>query len=136
MPSQPRRRSEAGFSLAEVMLALAILSVVLIALGTLMFQVAQHAEDSAAVGYRSAAAASAASWVQGLPWDSIDGAVGCRTDSTGQLVYVRCTSVQVLPSQHKRVTIVINPTGRLVARPETVTVERRPSLTLSPFRVN
>ena len=118
------------------MLALAILSVVLIALGTLMFRVAQHAEDSAAVGYRSAAAASAASWVQGLPWDSIDGAVGCRTDSTGQLVYVRCTSVQVLPSQHKQVTVVISPTGRLVARPETVTVQRRPSVTLSPFRVN
>jgi len=136
MPAHPRRDPEGGFSLAEVMIAVGILSVVLIALGSLMFQVAQHAENSAAVGYRSAAAASAASWAHGLPWDSIDGAVGCRADSTGQLVYVRCVSVQALPSQHKRVTIVISPTGRLVARPETVTVERRPMLSLSPFRVN
>jgi prepilin-type N-terminal cleavage/methylation domain-containing protein len=136
MRSHPRVRSERGFSLAEVMLAVAIMSVVLIALGRLMFQVARHAEDSAAVGYRSAALTSAASWAEGLPWDSIDGAVGCRTDSTGQLVYVRCISVESSPSQHKRLTIVINPTGGLSAMPDTVTVERRPSTSLSPFRVN
>ena len=129
-------RSERGVSLMEVMLALAILSAVLIALGALMYQVAQHTADSAAVGYRSAAITSAASWAERLPWDSIDYAVGCQNDSTGQLIYVRCMSVQSVGSGHKSITLVVSPTGRLVVAPDTVTVERRRALSLSPFKVN
>ena len=129
-------RSERGVSLMEVMFALAILSAVLIALGSLMFQVAQHTADSAAVGYRSAAVTSAASWAERLPWDSIDGAIGCQSDTTGQLVYVRCLSVQSVSAGHKSITIVVSPTGRLVAAPDTITVERRRTLSLSPFKVN
>ncbi|MBE0591518.1 MAG: prepilin-type N-terminal cleavage/methylation domain-containing protein [Gemmatimonadales bacterium] len=136
MARHPLVRSERGVSLMEVMFALAILSAVLIALGSLMYQVAQQTVDSAAVGYRSAAVTSAASWAERLPWDSIDSAVGCQNDSTGQLVYVRCMSVQSLASGHKSITLVVSPTGRLVVAPDTVTVERRRALSLSPFKVN
>lgn len=136
MARYPGVRSERGVSLVEVMIALAILSAVLIALGSLMYQVARHTADSAAVGYRSAAVTSAASWAERLPWDSIDGAIGCQNDTTGQLIYVRCLSVQSLSAGHKSVTIVVSPTGRLMATPDTVTVERRRKLSLSPFKVN
>lgn len=129
-------RSERGVSLVEVMIALAILSAVLIALGSLMYQVARHNTDSAAVGYRSAAVTSAASWAERIPWDSIDGAIGCQNDTTGQLIYVRCLSVQSLSAGHKSITVVVSPTGRLVVAPDTVTVERRRTLSLSPFKVN
>jgi len=136
MARYPGVRSERGVSLVEVMIALAILSAVLIALGSLMYQVARHTADSAAVGYRSAAVTSAASWAERLPWDSIDGAIGCQNDTTGQLIYVRCLSVQSLSAGHKSVTIVVSPTGRLMASPDTVVVERRRTLSLSPFKVN
>lgn len=136
MARHPEIRSERGVSLLEVMFALAILSAVLIALGSLMYQVAQRTMDSAAAGYRSAAVTSAASWAERLPWDSIDLAVGCRNDSTGQLVYVQCTSVQTVAAGHKSISIVVSPTGRLVVAPDTVTVERRRTLSLSPFKVN
>ena len=87
-------RSEAGVSLIEIMIALTLLTTVLVALGGLMFQAARHTRQSAAVAYRSAASTSAAAWVQALPWDSIAGAVGCTSDSSGALAYDRCVSVQ------------------------------------------
>lgn len=136
MARYPGIRSERGVSLIEVMIALAILSAVLIALGSLMYQIARHTADSAAVGYRSAAVTSVASWAEQIPWDSIDGAVGCQNDSSGQLVYVRCASVQAMSSGHKSIMVVVSPTGRLTAAPDTVVVERRRKLSLSPFKVN
>lgn len=136
MSSPPDRRSERGVSLIEVMLALGILSGVLIALGGLMFQLARHSRQSGAVGYRSAAVTSAASWAGGVPWDSIGGMIGCETDSVGQMVYTRCTSVESPTPRSRRITVVISPTGPLVAAPDTVVVERSRPRSLSPFNVN
>jgi Tfp pilus assembly protein PilV len=128
--------SETGVSLIEVMVALGILSAVLIALGGLMFQVARQARNASVAGYRSAAVTTASSWAQGLPWDSIDGSVGCQSDSSGLMAYSRCTTVQNPTPSVKRVTVTVNPTGVLVVAPETVVVHRTAPLSPSPFKVN
>ncbi len=126
-------RSEAGLSLIEVLLALGILSGVLIALAGLMFQVASNTRLSAAAGYRSAAVTSAEAWAAGLPWDSIDGQVGCVTDTTGLLQYTRCMSVQNPEPALKQLTVVISPFGQLVVAPETVVARRTKPKVASPF---
>jgi hypothetical protein len=118
------------------MLAMGILSGVLIALGGMMFQVARHTRQSAAAGYRSAAVMTAASWASGIPWDSIDGAVGCQSDSVGPMIYARCTSVQTPTPRSKQITVVISPTGALVAQPDTVVVQRAKPRSPSPFNEN
>ena len=129
-------RSEAGVSLIEIMIALTILATVLIALGGLMFQAARHTRLSAAVAYRSAAGNSAAGWVQGLPWDSLSGAVGCTSDSVGPMAYDRCVTVQTISGKLKRVTVTITPTGALLAAPDTVTISRVRPPPLSALRAN
>ncbi len=113
-----------------------ILSGVLIALGGLMFQVARHTRQSAAAGYRSAAVMTAASWASGIPWDSIDGAVGCQSDTIGPMIYARCTSVLTPTPRSKQITVVISPTGAVVAQPETVIVQRAKPRSASPFNEN
>jgi Tfp pilus assembly protein PilV len=123
-------------SLVEVMIALTILATVLIALGGLMYQVARHTRQSAAVGYRSAAAATAAGWAQALPWDSLAGAAGCVAQSVGQFLYSQCTTVTDVSPGLKQITVVISPTGNLVAAPETVMVARHKIAPPSPFNVN
>lgn len=123
-------------SLIEVLVALAIMSVVLISLGGLMFQVARHTQRSAAVGYRSAAVTSAGTWAQGLPWDSIDGSTGCSQDTSGLLVYTRCTSVLSPSGRLKEIEVVVTPSGLLAIAPETVVVYRTKPKTVSPFNVN
>ncbi len=127
---------EAGVSLIEIVMALSILAAVLVALGGLMFQAARHTRRAAAVGYRSAASTNAATWIQGLPWDSLDGAVGCTDDTTGMLPYSRCVTVQDLNPQLKRLTVVINPEGALALGPDTVVVDRNRPRQRSPFNIN
>lgn len=123
-----------GLSLIEVVVAITILSIVVMALGGLMFQVARHTRASAGVAYRSAASESAASWLHGLPWDSIPGAVGC-TDSltTGLLQYTRCVELVTNTPRYRLARITISPTGALLPSPDTVTVERTKTRSASPF---
>ena len=113
-----------GFSLIEVMIAMTILSVVLIALGGLMFQVAEQTRTSAKATYRAAATQKTAAYIQALPWDSIDGASGCTADSSGLMAYDRCISVIDSTARIKRVTLVIASTGVFAALPETLMVYR------------
>src|SRR5215510_10014807 len=110
--SPERMRSERGISLIEIVLALTILAIVLMALGGLMFQVGRYTRNSAAVSYRSAAAQMAGAWAQAIPWDSIPTSVGCFPDTTGQMTYTRCITVQTVTTNLKRVTTVITPTGK------------------------
>ena len=123
--------------LIEIMVAITILSVVLLALGSLMFQASRDMNRSGAIAYRSAAQQSAAAWAGGVPWDSLHlppgGPVGCVTDTTGQLTYTRCTTLFVLSNKLRRLTVVITPTGRLTAPPDTVAVDRPKPLIGSPF---
>jgi prepilin-type N-terminal cleavage/methylation domain-containing protein len=127
---------EKGVSLIEIIIALSILATVLIALGGLMFQAARHTRQSAAVAYRSAASTSAAAWIQGLPWDSLGGAVGCTADSTGPFSYDRCVTVQTVSAKLKRVTVAIVATGVLIVAPDTLVISRSRPRPRSPLRAN
>lgn len=123
-----------GLSLIEVVVAITILSVVMMALGALMFQVARHTRASAGVAYRSAASESAASWVHGLHWDSIPGAVGCKDSlTTGLLEYTRCVDLLTDTPSYRLARITISPTGVLQPSPDTITVERTKTRSPSPF---
>jgi hypothetical protein len=117
-------------SLAEVVVALALLTTVLISLGGLMAQTARHTRQSATAGYRAAAAMDATAWAEGLAWDSIPGAIGCTPDTVGQYTYDRCMSYQDWPAsgqprrQLRRVQVVISPNGALAGRLDTLVVYR------------
>ena len=112
-----------GGSLIEIMVALTILSTVLVALGGLMFQVGRHTRMSARETYQAAAIQQAAAYIQALPWDAVDGAAGCKTDSTGLLEYNQCIAVAD-SGNFKLVTLIVSPTGIFVGRPDTVTLYR------------
>lgn len=132
----PRKRAanNRGLSLIEVVIAITILSVVVMALGALMFQIARHTRASAAVAYRAAASESAASWMHGLHWDSIPGVVGC-TDSltTGLFQYSRCVVLLTNTPRYRLAQITISPTGALQPSPDTISVERTKTRSASPF---
>jgi Tfp pilus assembly protein PilV len=122
--------------LIEVMIALAIMAIVLLSLGGLMYSVARHSRMSAAVSYRSAAATKAAAWAEALPWDTVGDPAWtppCISDTLGPFSYDRCTSVSGTP-QLKVLTIAITPTGVLVALPDTIVVSRHLLRAPSPFR--
>ncbi len=136
-PAGERRAGEAGVSLVEIMLALSILSVVLMGLGGLMFQAARHTRQSAAVAYRSSAVTTAEAWSRAIPWDSAPGAIGCTDSLTvGRLLYQQCVELPVNTSRYQQLRVIISPIGNLVAKPDTVVVDRNRSRSPSPFNAN
>lgn len=129
-----RRQAEAGVTLMEILVALAILSIVLVSLGGLMFQVSLQTRRAMTLSYVSSAVQIAQTRVEGLPWDSLGSSsvIGCTTDTTGQLLYTQCTTVLGHPT-FDTIRVVLTPTGILTAPPETVTVYRAKPRFASPF---
>lgn len=127
-------RGEAGVTLMEIVVALTILSVVLVSLGGLMYQVSVQTRRSAALSFLSAAKQSAQTRVEGTSWDSLASLsfIGCVNDSTGQLAYSRCTTVSDT-AKLRRIQVVLTPTGNLVIAPDTVLVYRVKPAPKAPF---
>lgn len=122
-------------TLIEVVVALTILATVLMALGGLMAATVRQSRSAAATTYVTAAARTASSWAQALPWDSLETALPCVSDSVGTFTYDRCATVRDSTARLKRITMVIVSTGGLVAQPETVVVDRYRSNQSSPFGI-
>lgn len=122
-----------GVSLVEVMVALTILSSVLVALGGLMFQVGRQTRVSARETYQAAAIQQGAAYMEALPWNDIDGAAGCTTDSTGLLEYRRCIAV-TSAGNSKRATVIVSPLGAFAGAPDTITVYRHRPRAVSLLR--
>jgi len=125
--------NERGVSLIEIMVAMTILSVVLIGLGKLMYHAAQQTQESAVATFSTAAGQRAASYMNGIAWDSISGAAGCTSDSSGQMTYTQCISVTAPSTRTKAITVVITPTGNLTTDPDTIQIFRQRPRAASPF---
>jgi prepilin-type N-terminal cleavage/methylation domain-containing protein len=126
------RRRERGVSLIEVVVALTLLSVVLLALTGIMWEMGRHTRRASLVGARGAALASAASLAESVRWDSLDALVGCGTDTSAQLVYTRCYEVGAVSGGVRQVRAIVVPTGGAL-RPETLTVSRTRPRSRSPL---
>jgi len=124
---------DAGVSLLEVVVALGLFSVVLIALVGMMFSMAHQTRLTAYGTARTAAVQSASAWAQTVAWDSIGSSVGCVADTAGPLRYTRCTTVQNVSYRLKRLRIVVAPESVTGIGPDTVTVNRQKPQQLSPL---
>ena len=122
-------------SLIEVVVALAILSVVLVALSGIMWQMGRHTRISGLVGSRSAALESAASLAQSVRWDSLAALPGCTTDSSGALVFTRCFEVQSLTQSLREVRVIVTPQSATALKAETLSVQRTRLSAVSPLNV-
>jgi prepilin-type N-terminal cleavage/methylation domain-containing protein len=134
-PSRSGHAAQRGVSLIEVVVALGILTVVLLALSGIMWQMGRHTRVSGVVGSRSAAMETAASFAQSVRWDSLGTLPGCQTDSSGTLVFTRCFEVQTLAPSLREVRVIVTPTGPTALKAETLVVQRNRPLTRSPLNV-
>ena len=126
------------------MLALTILSLVMMSLGGIMFQMARQTRVSAGVGFRSAAKFNAAMWAQKIPWDSIPAATGWTDDTISDLVFRRSTSCDtgcpggLCPTcGYRKIKMIITPqgTGGSRIQPDTVYVVRAKPRTATQLKV-
>jgi Tfp pilus assembly protein PilV len=128
-----RRLGSAGISLIEVVVALAILSVVLLSLTGLMWQMGRHTRLSGVSAARTTALESAASLAQAVRWDSLSSLVGCAVDSTAGLSYTRCYEVTTVSSALRQIRVILAPASAAQIAPETLLVQRGRPLRRSPL---
>jgi len=129
-----RLRPARGVSLMEVVVALTLLSVVLLALTGIMWEMGRHTRTASLIGARGAALESAASLAESARWDSLTALVGCGTDTSAQLVYTRCFEVTAPVGGVRQVRAIVMPAGGALL-PETLTVSRTRPRSRSPLYV-
>jgi hypothetical protein len=116
----------------EVVVALTLLSVVLLALTGIMWEMGRHTYIASAVGARGAAIEGALGLGEGTRWDSLSALVGCTTDTSGQLVYTRCVEYLTPNPTVRQLRMILTPTDGSL-RPETLLVTRVRPRSRSPL---
>jgi hypothetical protein len=113
--------------------ALGILSIVLMSLAGIMWQMGRQTRISGAAAARTAAAESWASLALAARWDSLTGLVGCAADTTAGLAYTRCFEVSTLSAAVRQVRVIIAPAAPSPLKPETLLVQRSRPRQRSPL---
>ena len=134
-PAVARRTvaSRAGFSLVEIVVAMLLLSVTLLALAALMTQVAQQGRATEATSQRNAALMQQVNYFTALSFSAIDPALeGCTIVGDAPLPHERCVEITVEPSV-RTVKIRVTPTNAAY-RPDSAMFERT-APPVNPFNV-
>lgn len=122
-----------GFSLVEIVVAMMLLSVTLLALAALMTQVAAQGRTTEIVAQRNAALVQQVNYFTALSYDALDPALaGCATVESGMMPYERCVEITQAGTT-RTVKIRVTPVNRAY-RPDSAIFERT-ALPVNPFNV-
>jgi prepilin-type N-terminal cleavage/methylation domain-containing protein len=111
-----------GFTLAEVLVSMTLLSVASVSLGNMLFQAARQANAAAVAAHQTAELAGEVSRLSALPFDQLAAGTTCSTITT--LPATRCTTVNGVNPKTKQVTVVITPSGNPLLNPMSTTFTR------------
>ena len=127
------RRSRAGFSLVEMIVAIALFGVAMSAIGALTFAVTRQAAATEGTVERTAAMEASVNDLFSIAWADIDARAGCTTVTTQPFPRTECISITNVNATRKRVTLTVTPTDTDI-HPTSVTVERTKPPSTNPFR--
>jgi prepilin-type N-terminal cleavage/methylation domain-containing protein len=111
-----------GFTLAEILVSMTILSVASMALGNMLFRSARQAGATAALGQQTAALSTSVNQLGALPFDQLVLGTTCTaiTNPPG----TRCVTINSISAKVKQVTVVVTPSGNPLLHPITTTFTR------------
>ncbi len=126
------RNAREGFTLVEVVVAMAILSAVLVMLAGMTFATAQRSVDLQVAGARQAVMLKEINRLTALPLAELSTQSGCRTLSSGADSFNTCVSIASPNARTRRVMVVLT-SARPGVRPDTVRFTRTEPSTGNPF---
>ena len=129
--ARPMRR---GFSLVEVIVAIALFGVSMSAIGALTLAVTRQSTAGAGVVERTAVLEARANDLFALKWSEINAQVGCTTVTTAPLPRTECITVTTSSATRKTVTLTLTPTDASI-RPASISVEHTQPPATNPFKV-
>lgn len=123
----------AGFSLVEIVVAMLLLSVTLLALAALMTQVAAQGRTTEVVSQRNAVLGQQVNYFTSLSYTALDaGLAGCEDVDDAMMAYERCVEITI-DGLSKQVKIRITPENTAY-KPDSAMFERT-ALPVNPFNV-
>ena len=117
------KHGETGFTLLEIMVAIALLGLVLVGVAQLNFTLARRFYGLSEGATRDGVLAQQVNQFAALPFDSLKAKAGTITVNKPPLPYARKVSVDSLSPKLRRVTIVVTPLNP-VFRPDTLVLQR------------
>ena len=127
-------RTVSGFSLVEVLVAIALFGISMSAIAALTLAVTRQSTATVGVVERTNVLEARVNDLFSVPWTAIDARVGCTTINTQPIQRTECITVTNVSATRKLVTLTVTPTDTLV-KPATVTVERTMPPATNPFNV-
>ena len=125
-------RRHGGFSLVEVLVAIALFGVSMSAIAALSFAVTRRSTETAATVERAVVLEARINDLFSIPWAELDGRAGC-TAITAPFPHEQCITVTTA-SGRKTVNLKVTPTDPSIAA-DSVSVERTQPPATNPFRV-
>ena len=117
------KRTDAGFSLIEITVAMTLLGLVLMGVARLNFTIARRFYALSGGGARDAVLAEQVNEFAALPFDSLAAQAGTITVNKPPLPYTRKITVDSLSPKLRRVTIIVTPLNP-VFQPDTLVLQR------------
>lgn len=113
-----------GFTLAEVLVSMMILSVGTVALGSLLIKASRAATAASAEVYQTAALSSEIGRLDAIPFSLLVAGTTCVNVTTGPFLHQRCAVITSLSAKIFQVTVTVTPTGATVLSPKSASFER------------
>jgi prepilin-type N-terminal cleavage/methylation domain-containing protein len=117
------KRTEAGFSLVELLLAVTLLALLLVGVARLNFVLAQRFYKLSQTPARAGIIAQLLNQFEATPFDSLAAKAGTVTVNKPPLPYTRTVIVDSLSPTWRRVRIIITPVTT-VFKADTITLQR------------
>ena len=131
MTAAKHASNESGFSLIEVVLAMTLMSVALLSMAGLTFQVTRRAVESQGVVRTTTAAAEQVNRLTLAPFEELANEAGC-TEVGGDFPHTRCVTVVTVSANKKNVQVILTPAHAFFA-PDTVEFDRGQGAKGNPF---
>ena len=129
--ASPVRR---GFSLVELIVAIALFGVSMSALGALTLAVTRQASATEGTVERTAALEARINDLFSIPWAALDARVGCETITAPPFPRTECIAVSNVTATRKRVVLSVTPADSSID-PTAIAVERTKPPATNPFKV-
>lgn len=119
-----RARPAAGFTLIEILVSITILSVGILALGTLMAKGARSAGAASALSYQTTVLGAEAARFDAIPFTLLVAGTTCDTVAAPPLPRIRCGTITNINPKLRRVRVLVTPTNNPLLRPDSIVFER------------
>lgn len=128
------RRARSGFSLVEIIVAIALFGIAMSAIAALTFAVTRQSASTVGTVERTAALEARFNDVASLAFADLDARAGCTTITAAPFPRQECVAISNISATRKRVVVAITPADTSISA-VSVGFERTKPPAGNPFRV-